>query len=306
MYKEIYNTSPIKPSVKNLPLSWTFNYGTNYVAAIELGRESIWLKGGSFNNVDVFLSSVKKYSKKQQVIIRGCNSTVTSKLKENGFHETLFAKEAIIELQKEIPISNKLKRRIKSLLNRGKVKEVIHTKENTELFEIFLKETIHWEKPQLKHLFLNNFSNSTRLFVFEIHPNKWEGAILISQNSDSKMQGEQFFRRKNGLNGIMDTLVVEICKTLKREGYSEFSLGEVPFVATDREHYFSKTNFIRLIGKQFKFAYNYSGLFDFKNKFATKWENLFICTKNRLNYIDIYRIAKESNLIKLVFYKILN
>jgi phosphatidylglycerol lysyltransferase len=104
----------------------------------------------------------------------------------------------------------------------------------------------------------------------------------------------------------MDALVWEISKILKKENYAEFSLGEVPFIANDKKHIFSKTNLLQFIGSKFKFAYNYEGLFHFKNKFATRWDNVFICSNGKLRFLDLFRIAKKSNLLSLTLYKMFN
>lgn len=306
MHKKNNNTSTLNNSTHNLPLSWTFDLGLDEVSAIKIRKNSLWLNGGSMQYFENFLSSTKNYPKKKQVIIRGCDESVSSKLKENGYHKTLFAKEAVIELNNELQLTGKLNRRIQSLLKRGAVREIPYSKENIQLFNRFIKDTVHSEAPQLKHLFLDRLSAKTRFIVFEIIPNRWEGAILISNNSNSKMQGEQFFRLKNGMNGVMDTLVFEISRILKEEGYSEFSLGEVPFVAKDGITYFSKTNLLRFIGTKFKFAYNYEGLFHFKDKFATRWEDVFICSNRKLRFFDIFGMVKKSNLLSLTLYKIFN
>ncbi len=306
MYKDNYNTSTLNNSIHNLPLSWTIDFGQDEVSAIKIRKNSLWLNGGSMKNIENFLDTIEHYSKKKQIIIRGCDKSVTNKLKENGYHNTLFAKEAVIELSKCFPLTEKLNRRIRSLLKRGSVMEVSYSKETIHLFNEFIKTTVHSREPQLKHLFIDRLTNKTRLFVFEIIPNKWEGAILISKNSKSKMQGEQFFRKLNGMNGVMDTLVFQISEILKKEGFSEFSLGEVPFVVKDDFSYFSTTNFLRFIGSKFKFAYNYEGLYHFKDKFATRWDDVFICSNQKLKLFDIFGMVKKSNLLSLTLYKIFN
>jgi len=306
LYKEIYHTKKEFSSSTDLPLSWTNNTGDEKVSIIQIGRKNIWLNGGSFNSIENFTSSIKKISKEKKVIIRGCNQNVLKELRENGFNETLFAKEAIIELNKEISFSKKAKRRIGSLLRRGTIREVSYSEDGISQLENFTKTTIHCEKPKLKNLFLDNFSEKTRLFIYEIIPNQWEGAILLSKNSTFKIQGEQFYRKKDGINGIMDVLVYRICQIIKDEGYSEFSLGEVPFVAKDESSNFSKTNILSYIGRKIKFVYNHEGLYYFKDKFATRWDDIFICTNRKLRFYDIFKMAKKSNLLSLTLYKIFN
>ena len=303
MFKEIYHTNKEFTSTVNLPLSWTNNGGNDELSTIKISRDTIWLNGGSFTKIENFASSINNFSKKKKIIIRGCNVDISNKLKESGFKETLFAKEAIIELSKEMQFSKKFNRRINSLLKRGKVKEIFHSKENTELLEKFKHSTVHWKKPSLKNLFLDSLNSKTRLFIYEIAPKKWEGAILVSKNSQLKIQGEQFFRKIDGLNGVMDAILFQIKQTFKEEGYTEFSLGEVPFILDNSSQKFSKTNMLLFIGKRIKYAYNYEGLHYFKNKYATRWDDLYICSKGKLRLWDLFGMAKESNLISLLLYK---
>lgn len=305
MYKEIYHTKSEFTSPQNLPLSWTNNSGFDKISTIKISKKCVWLNGGRIKNIENFSTLIDNFSNKN-VVLRGCNKLVVQKLKEKGFSETLFAKEAIIELNKDILITDKLLKRINSLLKRGRVREILSSDENNIRFNKFLKMTVHQEMPKLKNLFLDKLNKSTRLFIYEINQNYWEGAILISKNSSIKMQGEQFFRKKDGMNGVMDALVFQIIKILKNEGYSEFSLGEVPFIAKNKATRFSKTNLLSFIGKRFKFAYNYQGLHYFKNKFATRWDDIYLCTNHKLKFYDLFMMAKKSNLIALTMYKIFN
>lgn len=290
----------------NLPLSWNTALGNNELSAIKISRNNYWLNGGTINNVENFYDTIQKFTESKKIIIRGCNNLISNNLKERGYHETLIAKEAVIELKNNLQITDKLNRRIKSLLSRGEVKEIPYSKENILRFKKFKKMSVNSNEPNLKHLFQDKLSTRTRLFVFEISEDNWEGAILISKNSDSKMQGEQFFRKINGMNGIMDTLVFKITQILKKEGYSEFSLGEVPFIGSHKNSNFSRSKLLQLIGRRFRFAYNYEGLFHFKNKFATRWDDLFICSNQELKFFDIYGMVKESNLLALALHKIFN
>ncbi len=303
MYKDSYHIKDLSDQSSNLPLSWTNCIGKEELSIIKIGRKSIWLNSGSFNNTNDFATSITNLTDAKNIIIRGCNKSVSDKLSKDGYKSTLFAKEAIIELNKEIKFSKKFNRRIGSLLKRGCVKEVVFSNKNATFLNDFLKSTIHWKKPKLRNLFLDELNEKTRLFVYEIYPNKWEGAILVSQNSKHKIQGEQFFRKRDGLNGVMDTIVYQICKTFKNEGYREFSLGETPFIIAQNSTKLSKTNILHFIGKRIKFAYNYEGLHYFKNKYATRWDDLFICSKGKLHFWDLFKMAKESNLLALLLYK---
>lgn len=304
MYKDSYHIKDLSTQSPNLPLSWTSSTGKEELSIVKIGKESIWLNAGSFYSAKAFATSIANLTATKKIIIRGCNKKVSDNLSKDGFSSTLFAREAVIELNKEIKFSKKFKRRIRSLLKRGSVKEVVCSDENITLLNNFLKSTIHWGKPKLQNLFLDELNDKTRLFIYEISQNKWEGAILVSQNSRYKIQGEQFFRKRDGLNGVMDTILSQICKTFKDEGYREFSLGEVPFVMAQRGTTFSKTNILHFIGRRIKFAYNYEGLHYFKNKYATRWDDLYICSKGKLHFFDLFKMAKKSNLLALVLHEV--
>ncbi len=303
MYREIYQTNKGFTSTENLPLSWTNFGGTDKLSTIRINKNCVWLNGGSFGNINNFATSINSFSSKKKIIIRGCNNNISNNLSKIGFTKTLFAKEAIIELNKDITFSKKRNRRLKSLLKRGTVKEIIYSKENSKLLEKFISSTVYWGKPKLNYLFLDSLNKRTRLFVYEITPNIWEGAILISKNSALKVQGEQFFRKRNGLNGVMDVILYQISKHLKLEGFTEFSLGEVPFVLDIKQSTTSKTKTLNFIGRRIKYAYNYEGLRYFKNKYATRWDDLYICSNGKLRLWDLFGMAKKSNLLSLILNK---
>jgi hypothetical protein len=192
------------------------------------------------------------------------------------------------------------------LLARGKVREIYYSEANNKIFESFLKKTIHTDKPKLENLFLDKFSSETRLFIFEFAPNNWEGAILVSQNSRTKIQGEQFYRVREGKNGIMDTLVYELSNIFYNEGFLEFSLGEVPFLINSKFRNSWKTKFINIAGNRIKYAYNYQSLHYFKDKFATSWNNIYVCSNKRFLLWDLLGVAKKSNLLNLAIFKMFN
>lgn len=292
--------------INHLPLSWTYNSPKTKLSLVKIGRRSFWINGGNLSNLNQFNNEISKFSSKTNIYIRGCNIKTSNMLVSNGFKKTFFAKEAIIDLHFKKELSTKHTRRIKSLIKRGKIKEILFTKENKILFDNFLKETVHSHKPKLKHLFLDKLNTSTRFFVFEFTKDVWEGGILVSQNSETKMQGEQFFRKNNGKNGIMDVLVYELSNIFYKEGFKEFSLGEVPFLVNGENNLRWKAKLINILGRKIKYAYDYEKLRYFKSKFATRWDDIYICSNKTISFIDLFGIARKSNLLMLAIYKIFN
>ena len=116
------------------------------------------------------------------------------------------------------------------------------------------------------------------------------------------MGGGYFNRRKNAPKGVMELLVYTIFKKLKSEGARTWSLGDVPYVVYNSK-IFSKEFIINFTGRKLRFAYNYLGLYNFKNKFKPEWYDSLICTNSPCPFFALIKIARVSNLIKLIFYK---
>ena len=66
---------------------------------------------------------------------------------------------------------------------------------------------------------------------------------------------------------------------------------------------FSKEFFINFTGRKLRYAYNYLGLYNFKNKFNPEWKDIYICCKPKLNLITILKVSWLSNLAKLILKK---
>ncbi|MBI9071681.1 MAG: DUF2156 domain-containing protein [Melioribacteraceae bacterium] len=171
----------------------------------------------------------------------------------------------------------------------------------------FYKYTTHSNEPKLKNLFYDNIFEGMSFFVFYKNNNfysvqNWLGAILLSQNSSIKLHTELLLRRKDAPVGIMEALIFEIFNTLDKSGFSELSLGEVPFVESDIGISLQNIIFIKT-GKLLNFAYNYNGLFNFKNKFNPEWNNLFLCGFPKITIWDLFNLSVKSNFLSLVIKK---
>jgi len=129
-------------------------------------------------------------------------------------------------------------------------------------------------------------------------------AIQISTNSRYKYHTELLLRKKNAPVGVMEYLIYSVFGILKSTGYSEWSLGEVPFVINyETVKKYSKDYFVNKIGQLIQFAYNYKGLYNFKNKFNPRWDDLYICANPKVKLIYIAQFIFKSNLHKLIAFK---
>jgi len=98
-------------------------------------------------------------------------------------------------------------------------------------------------------------------------------------------------------------LIFEIFTTLKNEGKELWSLGSVPFVVKV-PFSFSIQWLSNFIGRRLRFAYNYKGLFYFKNKFTPTWIDYYICYRNKLSFLQLFDLMRKTNLMSLVLKKI--
>ena len=158
---------------------------------------------------------------------------------------------------------------------------------------------------QLKNLFCTEFSDQMKLYVFEDHRKEWLGAVMVSRNSETKLHTELLLRKWNAPVGIMESLIFHIFENLKNNGIIELSLGEVPFIMSkNRDNISIKDHIINRIGKSLRCVYNYKGLYNFKNKFNPEWNDIYICGKPNISFINLFLLSLRTNFFRLLLYKL--
>ena len=294
--------------MNTLPLSWIYSTKTTVTNHIKMGFSTFWIYSCSISNISTITNILSNLSKKPNTnfIIRGCNLEISNFLEQNEFSSIIIGKEAIIELNHNPFIKKSLKELVKRSFKNGIIKEINYSTESANKLEQLMSHSVHSNEPQLKYLFIDKFISDTRLFAFIDNKEIWQGAILISLNSSQKVQSELLLRRKSAPIGTMEALINFIYKSLRNEGYSEWSLGEVPFIVDSIDlPFFSKQYLINRIGKILKYAYNYEGLYFFKNKFSTRWENIYLCAKPTIKFRHIIMLSIKSNLLSLTINKLI-
>lgn len=248
---------------------------------------------------ELILQHAKNY------FIVGCNYNNFKYLNERGYKGIRMGREAILNLH----YNHFRKKSLKELIRRGKksgvVSEIPWSKESAEALQEFRKYTRHGSEPQLQYLFSTYFEESNRLFVIKKPDGLWLGAMLLSYKSDKYVQTEAMLTRQKEPNGTMEALIFEIFKTLKSEGYDYWTLGAVPFIIRDST-FLSKEYVINVTGRFMKFAYNYKGLFNFKNKFNPVWADYYICIRPHFSLGAMAGILYQSNLLKLGIHKLIH
>lgn len=293
---------------KSLPLSWIRHENNTFdFTNVPINKNCEWIslaKVSKQTTPHIVLDYIEKHSGKFS-ILRGCNSDIRQYLKSKGFGSVYIGKEAVLEFGKDHFEKKSLKKLIKRGSKYGKVIELPYNEENRNKIEKFKKISAHGNEPQLKFLYFSSFVPNTRMFVLTTEENSWLAAVQISVNSNEKLHTELLLRKKDAPVGVMEFLISEIFRKLENEGFKEWSLGEVPFLKNKNSAKpFSKSAFVTLAGRMLKFAYNYEGLYFFKNKFNPRWDDVYVCARPKVKLSTLFLFVLKINLHKLVFSKI--
>jgi Phosphatidylglycerol lysyltransferase, C-terminal len=244
-------------------------------------------------------------SKNINVFISGCSSDFAKLFAEKNFKICCAAKEAVLNMDADHFSKKSIRELIRYGKKSGSIKEIDFSLENKIKLELFKSECAHGKEPQLKYFFNDQFMPGTRLFVFVNTSDKWEGAVLTAEIDKTHIRTDLLLRRKHAPKGVMELLIHTIFNKLKSEGAKSWSLGDVPYVVYN-SRFFSMEFIINFAGRKLRFAYNYLGLYNFKNKFNPEWFDSFICTNSRFPILSLIKIAIVSNLIKLILYRLFN
>lgn len=229
---------------------------------------------------DVYAELAERFG--TDLIIRGCRSEIAGFLQGKGFGALRTGAEAVIDLYgfREPPAS--LRALVRRGLRHGVVEEIPFSEMHERRVLEFKSLSAHGAKPELRYLFNTSFHPRSRCFVLRTPEDLWLGAVTVSMPSGSRAHTEMILRRKNVPTGIMEALFAGIIKKMKGEGLKQFSLGEVPFVSPPGTDTLTPGSRIteRLLysaGRVLRYAYDFEGLYGFKNKFSPRWEPVYVC-----------------------------
>jgi glycosyltransferase 2 family protein len=241
--------------------------------------------------------------KKGGILIDGCNERFANYLASNGFKILSIGKEAILDIQKDHFKKKSLKELIKRGLRQKIFEEISYSTEMRNRLRNFQAKCSHGKEPQLKYLFSGEFKPFFRLFVLKDENDKWYGAFMLSNKENNFAQTELILRRRNAPVGVMEALIFSIFNRLKNEKYEFWSLGAVPFTVYD-DKLLTMEGMINFIGRRLRFAYNYKGLYFFKNKFSPTWIEYYFCIKPKLTFYVLVKVLIKTNLHKLIINKL--
>jgi len=306
------NTTGWSNLKENIPLSWSHkDIESPKFHLVKLPLSGLpWIHAAeipvSYSMEDLFNKLESNFP--GGFLLRGCCSELAGYLNKKGCELIRTGAQGMVDLEK----LNKLSQTVIDLVRRGNkqgsVKEIPLSENNLQRVSEFITNTPYGAKPQLRFLFKNTFDSNSRCFVLSTAHNQWLGVLTVSLIGNNFVHTEMILRDKKAPAGVMESLFVSVMKILREEGAKHFSLGEVPFVSPEgmEESGFGVTlkqslqeSFLFNAGHLLRFAYNYKGLFDFKNKFDPEWRSVYICATPKLPFISLFDLFCKTGYFDL-------
>ena len=297
---------------RNIPLSWSYKeIESPKFHSVNLPLSGLpWIYTAEiparYNLED--LSNQLEATFTKGFLLRGCNAELSAYLRKKDYEVIRTGAEGIINLNN----TDKVTKSVRDLVTRGsrcgQVKEIPLTDINRQSVSHFIAQTPYGTKPYLKYLFNNTFDSNTRCFVISSLREEWFGVVTVSVSGNNVCHTEMILRNKKAPVGVMESLLFSVLNIFKDEGFKFFSLGEVPFVTPEK---MEENNFGSSIkrslqeyllfksGHVLKYAFNYKGLFDFKNKFDPTWEPIYICATPKLPFISLIDLFYKTGYLDL-------
>ncbi len=239
----------------------------------------------------------------QGTVIRGCPAALARIFEQNGFETLPSGQEALLRLDRPLKWRKPVRYLVRLGYRTGNICRVDFSRENREKLRQLQRESTHGAEPQLKHLFRTEWVDNQPCFVFEQN-GRWLGALTVSRVSQKIALTELLVRHASAPQGVMESLVDFAAAALRDEGVAVFSLGEAPFVLPRELPLSAKQRLVAELSKKALFAYNYAGLYQFKNKFDPEWQTVYLCGYPRLSLLNLLEMYWISNLHRLTFFKI--
>ena len=296
--------SEIENSVKKpqLPLSWCRGQRQVYrELRLKLSGYK-WLyyqdlqPGESFGS---FCTASAKSSQKRY--IRGCPAAIAAQLHKNGWQCIPNGSEAVLSLRGDHFSRRSLKELVRRGQRWGRMYEAALPDLDRTKFQLLCFQSRHGREPQLRYLFRQKPEEMQRCFVFEAEYGTWLAAVMLSTDGAGYFHTEVMLKSRHAPTGIMEALFHHIFLQLKKEGGDYLSLGEAPFFYIEKPAGV-KANLLKWVGHSLRFAYNYHGLFRFKNKFEPLWQPVYLCGYPKISYSLLADLFWQTRLAHLTAY----
>ena len=245
---------------------------------------------------------------KDGFLVRGCRAEFAEYMSLQGYDVFRTGAEGVIDLRVLDSVPDSVSRLADRGEKCGQVKELPLTLPNQKRVSSFIGFTPHGLKPHLRFLFNTSFDANTRCFVMYTGGGEWLGVITVSTCGQDTCHTEMILRHRNAPVGVMEFLFLSVMKMLKSEGFQNFSLGEVPFITPDSMGDNNlkpsvkrsiQESFLFKSGQILRYAFNYKGLYDFKNKFNPSWNPVYICATRGQALVYLFDLFCKTGYLEL-------
>lgn len=239
-------------------------------------------------------------------VLQFCNGALSRYVTKNGGEAVQIGQEAVLPLQQKPWDRPSLQALVRRGLRWGKVEEVAVDPANRDRLSQLVAATRYAHRPQLSLAFRTGFDNTTRGFAFVAPNGQWQAAVTLSQVTANYLHTELLLRHRQAAVGVVEALLVTVAETLQHHGLQAWSLGGVPFARTESPvtpaAHTLKSTAVNYLGQILQFAYNYRGLYRFKDKFSPCWRPLFLCGAPSFPWRVLLDLAIKMQYLHLVAY----
>ncbi|TCD48500.1 phosphatidylglycerol lysyltransferase domain-containing protein [Chlorobium sp. N1] len=161
----------------------------------------------------------------------------------------------------------------------GRVEEVPIENVCAKRFGALWSSTPHAGTPRLRNVYRSDPAHASRCFIFRSCSGEWLACMTLSRRGKNAYHTELMLRSTDAPGDIMECLIAETAEQLRSEGVGELSLGEVPFLLHEEDlQPMSLLERVLVVAAPLcRHAYDYEGLYAFKNKFRPRWRTMRLC-----------------------------
>ena len=241
----------------------------------------------------------------QRAVIRGCSQQLAELLRNAGWGALQVGAEAVIDLCNPALKKRSLRDLVRRGQRHGHIIAAPPSPATSEALQQLAATSRHGQEPQLQYLFRTNSWADMRCFALQDRTGQWLGAITLSQPGHQMLHTEMLLKHRNAPAGIMEALICHAAEILQQEGLTQLSLGEVPFVSPVGLSDLKSKAFFR-IGRTLRFAYDYQGLYQFKQKFGPDWQPVYLCARPGVSWLMLADLFVTSRYLHLARYRLIS
>jgi phosphatidylglycerol lysyltransferase len=202
-----------------------------------------------------------------------------------GLRKVKIGEEAIVPVQSFALEGSHFKRtrtKNRQLLKEGVVIEELvqpidaHTMtELRDVSDVWLADGDHRERAFTVGAFEPQYLRDTIVFVARSARGRIEAFVNVLPSYSSGIGNFDLMRRRpDAPNGVMDLMLVHLIDRFRKEGLSGMTLGFAPLANIEGAGVVART--LRAIYERESAAFNFKGLFEFKDKWRPIWEPRYL------------------------------